>query len=66
MSRRVRTEDLVGAHEIAERLAVSRAQVVHTWRTRHPDFPAPIATLKTALIWDWQDILKWAASSGRL
>jgi len=65
MSRRVRTEDLVGAHEIAERLGVSRAQVVHTWRIRHPDFPAPIATLKTAMIWDWQEVRIWAEKTKR-
>jgi len=66
MARRVNVEDLVGAHEIAARLGVSRPQVVHDWRRRHPDFPAPIAQLKTALIWDWRDVEAWAVRTGRL
>lgn len=59
-------DHIVGAHEIAERLGVSRAQVVHVWRKRHADFPEPIATLKTALIWDWNHVEAWARASGRL
>ena len=58
--------DLVGAHEIAERLDVSRPQVVHVWRKRYDDFPEPIATLRSALIWDWTEVEAWARSSGRL
>jgi predicted DNA-binding transcriptional regulator AlpA len=62
----VPSEHLVGAHEIAERLGLSHAQSVHTLRRRHNDFPEPIATLKTALIWDWRDIQRWAKSTGRV
>jgi predicted DNA-binding transcriptional regulator AlpA len=58
-------EFLVGAHEIAERLGFSHAQSVHTIRKRHANFPAPVATLKTALIWDWRNIERWAKSTGR-
>jgi len=57
---------LVGAHEIAERLGLSHAQSVHTIRKRHADFPPPIATLKTALIWDWREVKVWAQSTGRI
>ena len=60
MIRRVAVHDLVGAHEIAERLGVARPQVVHDWRRRHEDFPQPIAQLKTALIWDWSEVEAWA------
>jgi predicted DNA-binding transcriptional regulator AlpA len=66
MGRRVAAEDLVGAHEIAERLGVARPQVVHDWRRRHADFPQPIAQLKTALIWDWKEVARWAVKTGRL
>ena len=66
MGKRVNTEDLVGAHEIAERLGVRRPQVVHDWRRRHKDFPKPIAKLKTALVWDWREIQAWARSTNRL
>ena len=65
MIRRVAVQDLVGAHEIAERLGVARPQVVHDWRRRHADFPQPIAQLKTALIWDWTAVRKWAEATGR-
>lgn len=57
---------LVGAHEIAERLGLSHAQSVHTIRKRHTDFPTPIATLKTALIWDWREVERWATNTSRL
>ena len=66
MGKKVDVDDLVGAHEIAQRLGVARPQVVHEWRRRHADFPEPIANLKTALIWDWADITRWAKLSGRL
>jgi len=66
VGRRVNAEDLVGAHEIAERLGVRRPQVVHDWRRRHKDFPKPIAKLKTALVWDWKEIQAWARHTKRL
>jgi predicted DNA-binding transcriptional regulator AlpA len=56
----------VGAYEIAERLGLSHAQSVHTIRKRYLDFPVPVATLKTALIWDWREIEAWARRTGRL
>ena len=62
----VQLDDIVGAHEIAMRLHVGRPQVVHEWRRRYDDFPEPIATLKTALIWDWSEVADWAESTGRL
>lgn len=66
MGRKVDVTDLVGAHEIAQRLGVARPQVIHEWRRRHQDFPEPIAALKTALIWDWSDVEVWAKSTGRI
>ena len=65
VGRKIDINDLVGAHEIAQRLGVARPQVVHEWRRRHPDFPEPVATLKTALIWDWIEIRAWAQETGR-
>ena len=65
MGRKVDVDDLVGAHEIAQRLGVARPQVIHEWRRRHRDFPEPIATLKTALIWDWTEVNRWAEATGR-
>lgn len=56
---------LVGAPEIAERLGLARPQVVHNWRYRHLDFPAPIAQLRQGNIWYWPDVEKWIRDTGR-
>ena len=58
--------DLVGASEIAERLGFAHSQTVHTIRRRHDDFPEPVARLKTALVWAWPDVERWARATGRL
>ena len=61
--------DLVGATEIAQRLGVSRPQVVYTWRRRlsgDKAFPAPIAELSMGLVWAWSDVEAWARRTGRL
>lgn len=58
--------DLVGAAEIAERLGLAHPQTVHTLRKRHADFPQPVATLRTALVWIWPEVEAWAQSTGRL
>ena len=66
MGRKLDADDLVGAAEIAERLGLAQVQTVHTWRRRYEDFPEPVARLKQALIWSWQDVEAWARSSGRV
>lgn len=66
MGKRINVKDLVGAHEVAQRLGVARPQVVHGWRRRHANFPEPIATLKTALIWDWHEVKVWASKKHRI
>ena len=66
MRRRVEVSDLVGAHEIAERLGIAHPQVILERRRRHRNFPEPVATLKTALIWDWAEVRNWAKASGRI
>ena len=65
MGRRVDVDQLVGAAEIAERLDVLR-QTVHQLHRRHPDFPAPVATLRQAMVWNWPDVEAWARRTGRL
>jgi predicted DNA-binding transcriptional regulator AlpA len=66
MGRRIDVDDLVTATDIAERLGVKRAQVVHDWRRRHPDFPAPLVTRPRVLLWAWKDVKAWARRTGRL
>jgi len=65
VGKRIEVADLVGAHEIAHRLGVARPQVAHEWRRRHEELPGSIATLKSALIWDWRVIKAWALITGR-
>lgn len=49
---------LVGVAEIAERAGV-QPSTVHAWRTRHDDFPDPIASLKAGPVWRWASIERW-------
>ncbi len=58
-------DQLVGAAEIGDRLKVT-PRAVHDWRRRHLGFPEPVAKLRTALVWYWPDVQRWAKSTGRL
>jgi len=62
----LRRSDLVGAHEIAERLNLAFPNIVHAWKNRLKDFPKPIALLSMGHIWDWKEIKKWAIKTNRL
>lgn len=66
MGRKLDIDALVGAKEIADRLGVSRAQMVYEWRRRHPDFPKPVLVLSIGNIWYWPDVASWAKATGRL
>jgi predicted DNA-binding transcriptional regulator AlpA len=66
VGRRIDVDQLVGTKEIADRLGVRRPQVVHDWRRRYPDFPAPVARLSQVWVWAWSDVERWARSTGRL
>ena len=57
--------DLVGVAEIAERLGVGTS-IVHDWRRRHDDFPAPALRLRMGLIWAWPGSGVRARATGRL
>lgn len=65
MGRKLDVEQFVGATEIAERLGVSRGQVVHNWRARFDDFPAPAFELAMGMVWYWPEVRRWAASHGK-
>ncbi len=58
--------DLAGAAEIAERLGLTHATSVHSWRRRYADFPQPVADLKMGLVWRWSEVEVWARKTGRL
>ena len=65
MGKNVDVDDLVGAAEIAERLGVKRPHLIHDWRRRYPEFPKPVVELIGILLWDWNEVQRWAKSTGR-
>lgn len=56
--------DPVGRSEIAERLRV-QVVTVDKWRERYPAFPAHRWTVGGVPVWEWEDVAKWAAETGR-
>lgn len=53
-------DDLMGTHEIAELLGVSRQRVDELARTDDA-FPEPAARLKAGRVWNRADVERWAA-----
>jgi len=66
VSKKIDPVDVVGAHEIAERLNLSFPNVVHNWRSRHQDFPKPILELNAGIFWDWNEIELWIRKTNRM
>ena len=60
----MRPMPLVGMMEIAMRAGVQRP-VVSMWRTRHPDFPTPVAELSAGNVFWWPEVRDWLIKSGR-
>jgi len=54
------SESLIGVFEIAEMANVS-ASAVANWRKRFPDFPAPLAELKSGPVFSESQIKLWLA-----
>lgn len=61
----VTTLDLVGTHEIAEILGVSRQRVDVLTRSS-TSFPSPAATIAAGRIWLREEVEEWASATGRL
>lgn len=59
------THHLVGVHEIANLLGVSRQRVDEITRT-HADFPEPEAVLASGRVWKREDVEAWARRTGRM
>ena len=66
MNTTIRINDIVGAHEISERLGGSHTSIVHVWRLRHEDFPQPFLILHAGMLWDWKEVEIWAKRTKRL
>lgn len=57
-------QPLMTLPEIAELAGVQRP-VVTTWRRRHPDFPAPVTSSNTRLLFDGREVCSWLVDTGR-
>ncbi|MBF6557022.1 MAG: DNA-binding protein [Acidimicrobiales bacterium] len=66
MGRRIDVDDLVGAEQVAERLKLKKASLVHDWIRRDIGFPEPAAKLGSIRVWAWPEVEKWARMTGRL
>ena len=55
---------LVGPTEIAQRAGV-RKPAVPGWRGRYPDFPQPVAELRTGPVFWWPEVYAWLVLTGR-
>jgi predicted DNA-binding transcriptional regulator AlpA len=66
MSSSIRINDIVGAHEISERLGGSQTSLVHVWRLRHKSFPQPVVVLQAGMLWDWNEVEAWARKTKRI
>jgi len=56
-----RISDLVSVTEIAAR-ADRPVNTIQSWRRRHSDFPAPVASLATGPVWTWPVVERWINS----
>jgi predicted DNA-binding transcriptional regulator AlpA len=56
---------LLGCHEVAALLGISRQRVDKISRTDE-FFPSPIADLAAGRIWKRDDIFQWATRTGRI
>ena len=52
------SSSLVSVAEIAARSA-RPVNTVQSWRRRHDDFPAPVASLATGPVWTWPVVERW-------
>jgi predicted DNA-binding transcriptional regulator AlpA len=57
---KVDLEDLLNATEVAGLLGLAHREAIATYRKRYDDFPAPVLTKGTCVLWLRADIETWA------
>jgi glutathione-regulated potassium-efflux system ancillary protein KefG len=64
---RVKTEDLVDAHGVAELLGLAQPNSVSTYQHRYDDMPRPVIDLGAGRckMWLRSEIVRWADKTGR-
>jgi predicted DNA-binding transcriptional regulator AlpA len=63
VSPKIRTEDLIDAHGVAEILGLSLSQTVSTYQRRYDDMPRPVVELGRGRpkLWLRSEVEGWAA-----
>lgn len=56
-------DDLLNAREAADLLGLAHREAIATYRRRYEDFPEPVISKGTCVLWLRNDLLDWA--SGR-
>ncbi len=54
-------EDLLNASEVASLLGLAHREAISTYRRRYPDFPAPLISKGTCVLWHRAHIEAWNA-----
>ncbi len=62
---RIDPVDLLNAREVAEVLGLAHREAIATYRGRYPDFPQPVISKGTCVLWLRRDIAGWAKATGR-
>ena len=52
-------EDLLNAREVADVLGLAHREAVATYRRRYADFPEPIISKGTCVLWHRPDVEAW-------
>lgn len=52
--------DLLTAREVADVLGLKYREAIATYRKRYKNFPEPIVTKGTCVLWDRRDIEAWS------
>jgi hypothetical protein len=67
VGRKIDVDDLIDARGIAALLGLAFRQEVSVYRSRYPDFPAPVVDMGrgTSLLWLRPEVEAWARRAGR-
>lgn len=52
-------KDLLNAREAAELLGLAHREAIATYRRRYDDFPDPIMSKGTCVLWHRADLVRW-------
>lgn len=58
---KVALEDLLNATDVAAALGLAHRTAISTYRRRYPDFPLPVISKGTCVLWARADIEAWRA-----